>query len=175
MNLLFTGDVTPHDAVLTWTNTGHADGAPLGEVLADHVDQGGAVVVTVFANTSPNAARSLRGRWRTGYELIQPGQDHTLGISWLGAVLDPTHPTLAGVVSLESDLGFRPVPTTTIQQADMNGEFSLRIDTARMPQGGTAVSVQPGDTRHFQACHLDLAAMGGNTSNLTDGLMKTFR
>lgn len=69
-----------YDAVLTWSNDSHANSESLGDVMADYVDGGGAVVVAVFGNTSANVARQLRGRWLTGgYEVIPQGGGHLEG------------------------------------------------------------------------------------------------
>jgi hypothetical protein len=86
------------DAVLVWSNDSFDDAVALGNVLADYVDAGGGVVVSVFANTSTNTARFLQGRWQTGDYIAIPQQGgHTQGPGQLGAVLDPDHPIMDGV------------------------------------------------------------------------------
>ncbi|MDX9912734.1 MAG: GC-type dockerin domain-anchored protein [Phycisphaerales bacterium] len=94
-------DLAPYDAIITWSNDSHEDSEGLGDLLADYVDSGGGVVVAVFANTSTNTARQIRGRWLAeGYNLIP------IGSNWkgtaapgrsIGTRIVPGHPILAGV------------------------------------------------------------------------------
>jgi hypothetical protein len=100
-----------YDAVLHWTNVSNSDSVGLGDVMADYVDAGGAVVVSVFANTSTHEQRYLQGRWLTGnYEIIpsqgghtegpSPGTSGTSGHFHMDAPLEPTHPIFGGVTSV---------------------------------------------------------------------------
>lgn len=121
-------ELMQYDAVLTWTNDSHEDPVGVGNVLADYVDAGGGVVVSVFTNTSTNPFRQLLGRWASeGYGLIPTGSD------WLGAtsplgigdVLVDGHPMLTGVDAFRSFATFFPGigpwgafrPTTTDVEA----------------------------------------------------------
>ena len=59
-------DLLPYDGVLTWSNASFQDSIALGDVMADYVDAGGAVVVAVFGTTTttanaPAAASRRRG------------------------------------------------------------------------------------------------------------------
>ena len=117
------GDLTPYDAVLTWTNVSYNDAAALGDVFADYVDQGGAVVVAVFATSSTTANRSLEGRWQTGYELIQVAGGNVGGAASLGAINNALHPTVQGVSTLEASSAFRPQATIPILQGTVIAEW----------------------------------------------------
>ncbi len=55
-------DLAAFDAVMVWTNLTPDDPDGLGDALADYVDAGGGVVVSVFANSSTTTARDLAGR-----------------------------------------------------------------------------------------------------------------
>ena len=118
------GDLTPYDAVLTWTNVSYNDAAALGDVFADYVDQGGAVVVAVFANTTTGANRYLQGRRLTGYELIESALGNTSNSATLGTIHDPSHPIVAGVTSLSANNAFRPFVTAPILQGAVIAEWS---------------------------------------------------
>ncbi len=110
--------LTLYDSVLTWTNLSYADGAALGDVFADYVDQGGGVVVGVFATSTATPNRSLTGRWDTGgYSIIQTMGGNQLGPAALGMVLQPTSPLMAGVTTVSATQAFRPQSTTLVQGA----------------------------------------------------------
>lgn len=98
--------LTPYDAVITWSNDSFADAVAMGNVLADYVDGGGGVVVSVFANTSTNPARFLQGRWQTGnYIAIPQNGNFSQGPGQLGTVLVPNHPILNNVKSFVTRSG----------------------------------------------------------------------
>ena len=88
------------DAVIVWSNDSFEDAVAMGDVLADYVDAGGGVVVSVFANTSTNAMRFLQGRWQQGNYIAIPQSGGFLeGPGNLGQVLDPDHPIMDGVAT----------------------------------------------------------------------------
>ncbi len=119
INVTTTGTGTPtlpqllaYDAVICWTNVTPADNNAWGDVLADYVDQGGGVVVAVFANSSTTTGRHIGGRWQTGYEVILDQSGNTSGNASLGNVLLPAHPVMGGVTSLTGgSTMFRPTVT----------------------------------------------------------------
>lgn len=99
------------DAVITWTNDSHEDSVGVGTALADYVDAGGGVVVSVFSNTSTNLDRQLLGRWADeGYGLIPTGSN------WAGAnaplalgdVVVGGHPIMTGVDEFRAFAEFVP-------------------------------------------------------------------
>ncbi len=108
--------LTPYDSILTWTNLSYADGAALGDVFAAYVDQGGGVVVAVFATGIATPNRFLAGRWQSGgYAVIQTMGGCLGGGASLGTLVQPSHPVLAGVTNLYANEAFRPISTTLVQ------------------------------------------------------------
>ena len=109
-------DLQQYDAIMTWSNFDYANSTTLGDNLADYVDAGGGVVVTIFANTNQGVNRTLQGRWQSGgYEIIPSaaGATTTGGNHALGAILIPGHPILDGVNSfLGGTTSWRPATTT---------------------------------------------------------------
>lgn len=101
------------DAVMTWSNVNYQNNVAMGDVLADYVDSGGGVVVTVFANATTTAARVLGGRWVTGgYDIIPAPGASTTGSATLGSVLVPGHPIMQGVNTFAGGTSsFRPTTT----------------------------------------------------------------
>ncbi len=62
----------PFDTLLTWSNADYVSGGAIGDLFADYVDQGGGVVVAVFAMSEASGNLYLDGRWETGdYFVIQ--------------------------------------------------------------------------------------------------------
>jgi hypothetical protein len=120
INVTTTGGGTPtlaqllqYDALLCYTNSTPADNNAWGDVLADYVDAGGGVVVSVFANSTLTAGRNIGGRWQTGYEVVldQGGTTSNAGAG-LGNVLVPGHPAMNGVTAFTGgNLGSRPTST----------------------------------------------------------------
>jgi hypothetical protein len=100
------------DAVITWSNAEYYAPAALGDVLADYVDAGGAVVVGVFASAFDAPCCKIAGRWAPDYEVIPVTGMFAQGSASLGALLFPAHPILAGVQTFEGGLAsYRPGPT----------------------------------------------------------------
>jgi hypothetical protein len=94
--LIFTGDNGPF----------LADTTALGSVLADYVDQGGGLV-TAFAavvyNPSPPLPQlALGGRYVSDQYYLIPRVSSIAGSQVSGAVLDSTHPIMAGFTSLHA-------------------------------------------------------------------------
>ena len=101
-----------YDAVMCWTNSTPLDTNAWGNVLADYVDAGGGVVVTVFANSTTTTNRNIGGRWQSGYLVITDRSGNTTGVGSLGTVAQPGHPLMAGVTAFSTGTaGFRPTGT----------------------------------------------------------------
>jgi hypothetical protein len=116
-----------YTAVIVWSNQNFQNSTLLGDTLADYVDAGGGVVVTVFANTTASANRFLLGRWVTGnYPIIvQNGGTTTGPAQSLGAVLIPGHPVMAGVTTLNGgNSSFRPTSTTLTAGSSVIAQWS---------------------------------------------------
>lgn len=143
-----------YDAVLTWSNDSHANSETLGDVMADYVDGGGAVVVAVFGNTSANLARQLRGRWLTGgYEVIPQGGGHIegpvgstggqpSGIVKMATPLEPAHPIFDAVVDV--NLNWVDPPTSAPFGAHRPNTTLLAPDARKLAlweDGKTAVAI----------------------------------
>ena len=127
------------DAVMVWSNVNFADPNALGDVLADYVDAGGGVVVTIFANTTTTTARIIGGRWKTdGYEVIPSAggtTSSTGGAQSLGNILVPGHPILDGVNSFNGGTtSWRPTTTALVPGATKVAEWT---------DGKTLVAVGP--------------------------------
>jgi hypothetical protein len=105
-----------YDAVLTYTNQSYADGAAMGDVLADYVDSGGGVVVAVYAVSTTTANRSLRGRWETGgYDIIPARSGNTTTATSLGTVHLPSHALWNGMTGFSGSTNY--ARSTTVDAA----------------------------------------------------------
>eukprot|EP01113_Clastostelium_recurvatum_P044312 TRINITY_DN746_c0_g1_i1.p1 TRINITY_DN746_c0_g1~~TRINITY_DN746_c0_g1_i1.p1 ORF type:complete len:451 (+),score=104.96 TRINITY_DN746_c0_g1_i1:150-1502(+) len=91
--------------VYSYNSSAFLDGTLIGDVLADYVDNGGGVVVTVFTNCNNLRNGFIKGRfYEQGYHPITPSRQHdTNGKKplTLGKIVDPTHPIMEGVRSLD--------------------------------------------------------------------------
>ncbi len=187
INVISTGNGTPtlqqlqqYDAVMCWTNSTPANNHAWGDVLADYVDAGGGVVVTVFANSTTTSTRFLGGRWQTGYEVILDQSGNASGAATLGTVLDPLHPVMAGVNSFDGGTSaFRPsgsaleVGATLIAQWSdgrvlvAQGANPKRIDLGFYPSSNACISTYwstATDGATLMANALVVAAGGGACS-----------
>ncbi|MDX2147802.1 MAG: hypothetical protein SFZ23_09800 [Planctomycetota bacterium] len=94
-------ELSQYGAVLVWSNVDFLDELSLGNALADYVDRGGGVVVALFANTSTDPDRSIKGRWESeNYHIVPPAFGNASGNASLGNVLIPNHPIMSGVQSV---------------------------------------------------------------------------
>ena len=114
------------DAVLVWSNFAFADRVTLGNRLADYVDDGGGVVLAVFANSSNTLGRALGGRWDIAqYGIIPQEGGNASGTATLGTVHDGLHPIMNGVSSFAGGTSsFRPVETSLVPSATLIAEWS---------------------------------------------------
>ncbi|MCC5785510.1 MAG: hypothetical protein JJU33_02280, partial [Phycisphaerales bacterium] len=104
-----------YDAVMVWSNGTYISDIDLGNLLADYVDAGGAVVTAVFETSTTTVGRSLLGRWADeNYWIIQQRSGNTFGAASLGTIFDPSHPTVQGVSSLTASSAARPSTTTLV-------------------------------------------------------------
>lgn len=98
-----------YDAVLVWSNWDFHDSTTLGNNLADFVDQGGGVVVAIFATTGLGSSLNLQGRWVSGnYRVMMADAGSTSGQASLGTIHAPGHDILLGVTDFDGgSAGFR--------------------------------------------------------------------
>jgi hypothetical protein len=105
-----------YDVVLVWSNAGFDDPTAIGDLLADYVDGGGALVLAVFAQ---DTFWGFGGRFQTDDYFAIP---ETAGLANDGPVtlgaFDAGHPILAGVSSFSGGTGsYRPDTLTVHAQA----------------------------------------------------------
>jgi hypothetical protein len=104
------------DVVLVWSNTGFDDPTAIGDLLADYVDGGGALVLAVFAL---DTFWGFGGRFQTDDYFAIP---ETAGLANDGPVtlgaFNSSHPILAGVSSFSGGTGsYRPDTLSVHAQA----------------------------------------------------------
>ena len=107
-------ELLAYDAVICWSKEAAVSGYTWGNMMADYVDRGGGVVVAVWACCTTASDLSLGGRWRNGYEVIDPNNGLLSGASeTLGTILDPAHPVLSGVQAFDGgSASLRPLGTS---------------------------------------------------------------
>ncbi len=108
-------ELLAYDSIIHWTNDSNEDSESLGNVFADYVDAGRGLVQAVFANTSTNPDRYLRGRWMTGdYDIIPPmggfvqGATNGTGASAttnMATPIEPDHPIFEGIGEVRLSTG----------------------------------------------------------------------
>jgi len=91
--------------IYSYNSSAFLDGQLMGDVIADYVDNGGGVVVTVFTNCNNLRNGFLKGRFlEQNYHPITPARQHDTNgkkpLS-LGKIHIADHPILQGVKSLE--------------------------------------------------------------------------
>jgi hypothetical protein len=92
-----------------------ADTTTLGDVMADYVDQGGGLVVAVLAVGHPSWPElALGGRYVSQQYFLIPRVSYTLGSQTSGAVLDSTHPIMAGFTSFHGGSSSARADTTAV-------------------------------------------------------------
>ncbi len=101
------------DAVMTYTDSPYINPVAIGDVLADYVDAGGGVVLSMFAMNEPLIFPNITptGRFLTdNYYCIERDTGPILsGVSSLGTVHVPGSPVMKGVTSFNGGAGsFRP-------------------------------------------------------------------
>jgi hypothetical protein len=101
-------DLQGFNAILVYCNYKHMDRDGLGDVMADYVDFGGRVVCAIL-DTGDSGDYRMAGRWATDGYLLWDPVGLTSGPATLGAVQEPSHPIMDGVISFDGGSGsFRP-------------------------------------------------------------------
>jgi len=114
--------------VYSYNSSAFMDGQLMGDILAEYIDNGGGVVVTVFTNCNNLRNGFLKGRfYEQGYHPINPTRQHdTNGKKslTLGKIIDPTHPILEGVKSLDGGRSSFFCPGSLHPDAHLIAEWS---------------------------------------------------
>ncbi len=85
----------------------------LGDVLADYADAGRGVVTTTFVLGSNAGSWILGGRFNSDrYHVMNPVASQIAGRAFLGTVLVPDHPIMAGVTTFDGGSSSYRVPLT---------------------------------------------------------------
>lgn len=91
-----------YDSVLVWSDSGYANATELGNNLADYVDEGGGVVLGVWAVTNISSSHTLQGRWTAGnYRVMMNDASYITGTNSLGTVHEPEHPIMSNVTTFQ--------------------------------------------------------------------------
>lgn len=169
-------DLLNYDAVITWSNLTYQSNVNMGNVLADYVDAGGGVVVTVFAVSTTTVGRSLGGRWQDNpdYEAIICRTGNASGAASLGTIHDPNHPTVQGVSTLSgtnifrtNGTGIHPGSTLIASWNDgkplvVEGSVPNRVDLGLFPPSSDINGAYwTGDGAALMANALEYVAGGG--------------
>ncbi len=114
------------DSVLVFTNSAPLSSVGLGNSLADYVDAGGGVVLTMFALRASIANRTIEGRFLTdNYYCIQRTVgSSTTGQATLGTIHIPSSPILDGVATFDGGSSSFRTPGTLHPQASRIADWS---------------------------------------------------
>jgi hypothetical protein len=113
-------ELQSYDVVVTWTNWPPVDAVGWGDVLADYVDGGGAVVIGTFGWYDP--VYDLEGRINDpGYSPFHAVGGNPFSAGSLGAY-DASHPIMQGVTSINGSyrdlVGVDPTATVVARWSD---------------------------------------------------------
>ncbi len=88
----------PYDAVLVWTNTTFTNPTNIGDVLQQYVDQGGGVIIAVYAYTTgwPIAGGILNANYSP---FLPTGGSAVSGTIDMNSLTNPNHPIFEGIVT----------------------------------------------------------------------------
>jgi len=150
--------------VYSYNSSAFLDGGQMGDLLADYVDNGGGVVVTVFTNCNNLRNGFVKGRFLDGgYHPIVPARQHDTNgkrpLS-LGRVHDASHPIMQGVTTVDGGRSsfFCPgaVNPKGCAVADWSNGVPLAVDLTL--ERGTVVGINlfppssdTGDPRFWQS------------------------
>ncbi len=154
-------DLTPamlaeHDVVVVWTHQALTEqaSANLGNLLAAHVDGGGAVVELVFAQFEPNP--DVQGRWRNqNYAAVASGgRDGVFTAGALGDIAVDNHPILASVRGFSADRNRSGTEAALLPGADLIASYDdgqVLVATREDKAGRVAwLGFHPGDPTRLQ-------------------------
>jgi len=120
------GELQAFDAVIVWSDYGFQNSTLLGDNLADYVDAGGGVVNGMWDVTNYSTDLVLQGRWLAQeYYVFNKDGYSGVGPQYLGAILDPSHPTVAGINTYDGGgNSFRPITTSLVSGASLIAEYT---------------------------------------------------
>jgi len=150
--------------VYSYNSSAFMDGTLMGDLLADYVDNGGGVVVTVFTNCNNLRNGFIKGRFlEGGYHPILPARQHdTNGKRPLimGKIHETSHPIMAGIRTLDGGRASFFCPGALHPDAKLVADWSNGVPLVaelRKPGGlVTALNFFPpssdtGDSRFWQS------------------------
>jgi hypothetical protein len=113
-------DLRKYSAVMVWSNYQLADSNTLGNNLADYVDEGGGVILAVFAFGGGGMAP--QGRFASGGYLVMPYNGYQYNAGSLGTYIDG-HPLMMNVKSFSTS-NYRPTSNQVVAGATVVASYS---------------------------------------------------
>ena len=115
------------DAILVFSDYPYQNPDQLGNNFADYVDAGGGVVSAMFevGNNLSGSVYSLGGRWASQNYFVMVRSGRKVGAATLGVVLEPGHPTMDGVSSLNGGASsYRPTGSSLTPGSTLVAQWS---------------------------------------------------
>lgn len=142
-------ELQKYSAVLVYSYNSSAflDGSQMGDLLADYVDNGGGVVVTVFTNCNNLRNGFVKGRFLDGgFHPIVPSRQHDTNGKrplTLGRIYDTNHPIMQQVRTVDGGKSSFFCPGALNPDARIVAEWSNGVPLfVDMPKGnGTVVGL----------------------------------
>ncbi|MDP8208069.1 MAG: T9SS type A sorting domain-containing protein [Candidatus Electryonea clarkiae] len=151
-------DLLEFDVVMTWSNYSYFGngGAAMGDVLADYIDEGGAVIVCVFALYNQPGNLGIGGRLlEDEYLPVDINGSYTSGAFTLGDY-DETHPIMEGVES--GSTRYANVSLDPLEDAYLVASYTNNYPFVVVKQACVALNMFPGNNNYAE----DIPLMVGN-------------
>lgn len=133
--------------VYSYNSSAFLDGGQMGDLLADYVDNGGGVVVTVFTNCNNLRNGFVKGRFLDGnYHPITPSRQHDTNGKrplTLGRIYDTNHPIMQQIRTVDGGKSSFFCPGGVNPEAKLVAEWSNGVPlVVELPKGkGTVVGL----------------------------------
>lgn len=133
--------------VYSYNSSAFLDGSQMGDLLADYIDNGGGVVVTVFTNCNNLRNGFVKGRFLEGaYHPITPSRQHDTNGKrplTLGRIYDTNHPIMQQIRTIDGGKSSFFCPGALNPEAKLVAEWSNGVPLiVEMPKGkGTVVGL----------------------------------